>query len=220
MRAVFRVGGGEALTGKVVELTAYGCAVLLEADAAALFAEGDELPLSFDCLLLLTPIRTRAKVLSAVRDGDVARCSFEFVDSDGLLRQVPYVLRRDFTRRMAPRVRPGEHIRILIQPREARRRIEASLVDISVGGLAVEVPPPDAATILGWSSVRISFRLNGYAEPFRLIGEVRHCRESDLTCTVSLEFDAAESPEFETQQSSIGLFVVERTRGAEGAARP
>lgn len=211
------------------DLDVSGCTVRLQNESPLHLGVGEELEISLVHRQLIHEIRLRARLSS--RREDVARrhLSFKFLDQDAANGLTHPELARLFNRRGALRVRPGasEAIAVKIFPRrEGRGTFElAPLVDISTGGLAVDVTASFEQRLRNEDLVEVLFRLPTREQAVSGVGRIRHrCLRPDGRVRYGVMFQNPDDLAFRPTYEAILAYVVDRqqqlTREWESSRTP
>jgi c-di-GMP-binding flagellar brake protein YcgR len=142
----------------------------------------------------------------------------EFTDRHASERLLQAPLARLFNRRAAFRATPdpadGPVAVTVLAPREARLPLEVgALVDVSTGGLCVDVALAFERGMAAADLVEVVLRLPGTEVPVTTHGRIRHrSLRSDGRVRYGIEFARKEEPGFHRSYESIVQYVLRRQR--------
>ncbi len=147
-------------------------------------------------------------------DGEGQReYGFSFPDRDTVRKHLmPYLFGAQ-NRRSFVRVRPalGSPIQVALEARANSSRLTGKLIDISEGGMAVQIRPDDEDAFVDVVRGAVEFRLPGETVQ-RMAVLIRQRRLVGTTVQFGLSFEADESRLFEEQRRAIWKYVFERQR--------
>jgi hypothetical protein len=215
MRVTLHAAAG-SIEGEVLNLSVQGSGGRFAERDMPQVTPGERVRLEFSTLLLIEPLVAEAVVRRIDTVGGELLIGFEFTDPQGVLRDVPYVLRPRFNRRRYLRVQIDEPLAVQISA--AGLALEGWLRQISVGGAAVSVPLEVAGRLARGDQIEMRLRLPGQSAALCLSALVRGLwRDGDgLGC--SLRFDPTGTENYAAQRAAIRAFVAGR-RAAEAEAR-
>lgn len=199
-----------------------GIAASLSSGGASLTFDSNELPalepdcrleLVFHALLLTRPIEASAhlRYYTEIEDGTV-QLGVEFANSDEVLRQVPYVMLREFNRRSGPHVQVDEPTEVEVRGKGEEEGLIGLLADISIGGLCLRLPIGLGHALECGEQRFFGFRLPQSSSDLLLSGSVCGLRSESDAMMVSVEFDPEATGDYEAQRLSIEDFIARRQK--------
>ena len=203
--------GAPIVEGRVLDLAREGVGAVFERAQAPGARKGEEVELVFEALILLRPIRVKARIRQWARGDGNIQIGFEFVDPADLERQVPYVLWADFNQRSRPRVPVRGDVPIQVLHIARRKRLRGILRDLSIGGLKMEIPEPAGVEAGSGDHLAVKFYLPSHPDEFRFVGVVRGRDHDSGRASVHMEFDEKRTDDFESQRTVLDLFVYEHS---------
>ncbi|MCA9493816.1 MAG: PilZ domain-containing protein [Myxococcales bacterium] len=197
------------------DLTVHGCSVRLQNESPLHLGVGEELEIGLAHRQLVHEIKLRA-MLTARRE-DIARrhLHLRFLDQDAANGLTHPELARLFNRRTALRVQPPSDTPIAVKvfpPRESGAVFElAPLVDVSTGGLAIDVSIAFERGLRNQDQIEVLFRLPHSEQALSAVARVRHrCLRPDGRVRYGLMFLAVDTLAFRPTYEAILAYVVER----------
>ena len=156
-----------------------------------------------------------ARLMSRREEGDVRVLGVDFVDMRSVGGLLHPVLARVMNRRTAFRVTPQADrppvLVTLAAPPELDRPLEvATLVDISTGGLAIDVPQAFEAGLGGYDRLECLFRLPGVPDSLSASARIVHRTFRPPVVRYGIQFSAADSPTFQATHDAILGYVIRR----------
>lgn len=195
--------------GELLDLTARGAGVCVQAAGAPLLAPGDVVELLFGrerCPRVSTPARVVGS--SATGAGD-RRYEVEFIDEGDLLPQLEAFCRASYDRRGCVRLPiKGRHVGVSL--RWPKGRCTATVSDLSEAGLGFSLPLASAVSLEPGQRVSTCFRLPGVPRPIEGPALVRHAVRLDGRHLFGLEFDLSDPTGLAVRMGEIRRFVAKR----------
>jgi hypothetical protein len=156
-----------------------------------------------------------ARLVSRREEGEERILGVDFVDLRSVGGLLHPVLGRVMNRRSAFRVTPsGDRPPILVtlaSPPELDLPLEMGvLIDISTGGLAVDVPLAYEAGLGGFDRLECLFRLPGIDTSLSASARIVHRTLRGQQVRYGVQFSAADSPTFEATHDRILDYVIRR----------
>jgi c-di-GMP-binding flagellar brake protein YcgR len=203
------------MVGRLHDVSAEGAGVVLPNLAGAPLAVGQNAELVLVGRTIVKPLRVSAIVSHHRIEGTgpeaVQRYGFDFTDKEGfdelLIAQDLHVL---FNRRRARRIQPDpeEPIEVHLEDEDRGKSESARVVDLSTGGVGIQVTPKAGPRFAEGERVSVSLRLPGGSEDLRLEGKVLHRSEATGGGTrYGIEFDRVRTPRFAEQQALLARYV-------------
>jgi hypothetical protein len=188
VRLEVRTASGRRVQGVCVDASFLGAAVrfTLAADPELLVGQSGKVVIS---MLRMPDLTLRARVVTseAVSTGG-RRYSFAFVDEDEVRQQITPAWARWFSRRRYVRVRPDEELGASLRLSWPNGQSRARLVDVSLGGVAIEVPLEQAHAIAVAREVNLLLAYPGSCGTMRLRASVRGATNIGLNVRLGLEY--------------------------------
>lgn len=179
---------------------------------------GDEIVLLFRTESQERTISVAARVVARRwMDHDGIVYAFVFTRPDELRSQVWGAWGRWFNRRRFRRYVPDRAKTVLVQIQWPRGMLDARLVDVSLGGLAVAVKREEAAQLASARDVHVSFGLgdaSGNSTGLRFRAIVRSCSANPREARVGLEFLRDET--YDRSGPELQRWIERRVPTAEG----
>lgn len=140
-------------------------------------------------MLRLPDLKLRARVLTIdpIEQGG-SRYSFAFVDEDEVRSQLTPEWARWLSRRRYVRSRPHDEESTSLRLTWSTGRTRARLVDVSLGGVAIEIPLEQAHAIAIAREVCLLLAYPGSCGPMRLRAVVRGATNIGLNVRLGLEY--------------------------------
>jgi hypothetical protein len=208
---------GRAAHGRLVDMSARGASVTMEASERPKLAEAGRVVLVIGANQLDPPVTASAVTLHQTEVGEERRVGFRFVDPEALMETLSGSFRVMFNARQAERVKAEAHAPIMVAvclPLEGGGQtepVDGELGDISVKGLSLELPVEvDADAITEGVGVRLMVRLPGVEGALPLTGIVRDCVPLGDRWRVGLEFTPESMVDFEASHAGIVAYIESR----------
>jgi c-di-GMP-binding flagellar brake protein YcgR len=198
---------GEKTSGRAVDLALGGVGVLFEPGTDPQLTVGTEIEASLTTLVLLQPLRVAVGVRRREVLDEGVRYGLEFVDPKEVQQRLPYVLVAEFNRRSSPRWQPARTIAVELSPARGGASESGTLVDLSGGGVAVDVPPERLADLVAWGRLRVGFHLPGRGERLSLRARLLAWHVTRDRAVLNLQFDPDGDDETARCASTIEAYV-------------
>lgn len=203
---------GDPQPGMLIDVSASGAGVRFTGPIAPRLAIGQEVDLVFSSKRLGAPMTLAARVLHRMEEGGGRRFGFRFLETHMLDAFLPPVMREYFNRRQSVRVTPDPArpvgVELRLEPGTAP--VEAGLVNLSVYGAAVSLPPDAEAMFVDTDALWATLYLPTSRRPISMFGHIRYRRLVKERIHYGLHFDAEESPDFARKQAILTKYVLKR----------
>lgn len=114
-----------------------------------------------------------------------------------------------FRRRNAFRVIPARPVRLALRPADDALRVEATLRDISISGLAALVPREHEQALSGASTLHVELHLSRDEGPVRAVGQVKNRTLIESNIRIGMVFDEEASPDWPRTAEKLANFVTQ-----------
>lgn len=206
-------GESPPIVARLLNVSADGVAVRIQPEAGRPLSVGLKAQLVFTGARFIKPLTVSAIVRNRLDERGPQRYGFEFTEKEGfdesVVAQALYTL---FNRREACRIQPdrSRSIEVFLEGSPDGRRAVATLVDISVTGLAVLVGPQVELAMTEVGRLKLSFHLPKGREPVRLEGLVQNRTLVGTNVRYGIKFEPHLSTNFEAQRALIHGYVISR----------
>jgi hypothetical protein len=140
-------------------------------------------------MLRLPDLTLRANVVTVdPLENGAKRYSFTFVDEKEVRQQLTPEWARWFSRRRYVRTRPHEEMGATLRVTWGTSQARARLVDVSLGGVAIEIPLAQAHAIAVAREVNLLLAYHGSCGILRLRAHVRGATNIGLNVRLGLEY--------------------------------
>jgi len=188
VRMEVRTANGRRVQGVCVDASFLGAAVrfTLATDPALLVGQVGKVVVSMLRMPDLT-LRARVVTVDALPTGAKRYC-FAFVDEEEVRQQLTPEWARWFSRRRYVRVRPAEELGASLRLTWPNGQTRARLLDVSLGGVAIEIPLDQAHAIAVAREVCLLLAYPGSCGTMRLRAHVRGATNIGLNVRLGLEY--------------------------------
>lgn len=188
VRMEVRCANGRRVQGVCVDASFLGASVrfALADDPELLVGQSGKVVVSMLRMPDLT-LRARVVTIDALPTG-AKRYSFAFLDEEEVRKQLTPEWARWFSRRRYVRARPGEELGASLRLTWPNGQTRARLLDVSLGGVAVEVPIAQAHAIAVAREVVVLLAYPGSCGTMKLRAQVRGASNSGANVRLGLEY--------------------------------
>ena len=201
--ALLRSPAGEA-RGELRWLSPSRCSIELSGESP--WRPGDRLMVELRNVLLDEPLRTLATCAPDEGDGLL---QLEFGEPEVVAEALPHALVSAFDRRRAPRVHVADVVTVRRIETAPRLRSLALLIDVSVHGLGLRLPPTISRGLELGEALELGFALPELEDEFTLTGHVKSLWPSEGYVGCGVELDRT-TEVFEAQRERLQEAVAER----------
>ncbi len=205
VRVEVRCADGRRVQGVCVDASFSGAAVrfTIVADPALKVGQGGKIVIS---MLRMPDVMVRARVVSVDTVlGGTTRYGFAFMDDEELRQQLTPEWARWFSRRRQLRWRPQEELGASLRVTWGKGEARARLLDVSLGGMSVEVQIAEAHAIVIAREVSLLLAYPGSRGTMKLRALVRGASNSGPNVRLGLEY--VRDAEFEVCQKRLEGWV-------------
>lgn len=188
VRVEVRCADGRRVQGVCVDASFSGTAVrfTVAADPALQVGQGGKIVIS---MLRMPDVTVRARVVSVDSVlGSATRYGFAFLDDEELSQQLTPEWARWFSRRRHVRWRPQDELGASLQVTWGKGQARARVLDVSLGGMAIEVPITEAHAIVIAREVSLLLAYPGSRGTMKLRALVRGASNSGPNVRLGLEY--------------------------------
>jgi c-di-GMP-binding flagellar brake protein YcgR len=155
-----------------------------------------------------------ARVARRIDEGESRRYGFQFTDRQQLEQQLRPTLYRLFNRRASYRVRPApDHpVEVTLECFPGGTPVQAQLIDISTGGMALRVPLEAESALADSDRVRVSASLPDCPQRLDLSAIICSRSLAGAEIRYGVKFDLQRTDSSQCQQDAILNFVMARQR--------
>jgi len=206
----------ESVSGDILDLSAGGVGLVV---AAGKWDVGDEVAIEFATHVFVEPIVVAARVVRVAPRAEGLHVGFEFTDLDQVDRDTPYILRREFNRRSAPRVWPDEPIEVHVSSARRTDSVTMTVGDLSTSGMRLGWPRGIADLFAQGSELNLAFTLPQGGGAHELKATLRAVRASRGNVAFHVEYVPEAGPQWEAATSALKAYVAQRWDEHHAASR-
>lgn len=202
---------GEAIEGRLVDVSASGAGVRFRRDGAPSLTVGQTVDLVFSSPDLAEPLTVPATVQHRTEEDDEGwrRYGFRFMQSQVFQAYLPATLREFFNRRRGMRVGPDPYrpITVTMQAPDADAAVDTRMENLGALGARVSLRAEQDASFADTTIVELVMEIPGARQPLGLVARIRYRRLVGRRIQYGLEFDTKRSADFKKTSSVIGKYV-------------
>jgi c-di-GMP-binding flagellar brake protein YcgR len=117
-----------------------------------------------------------------------------------------------FNRRQTFRVRPNPRSPLSVILQKEGGSEEGQVIDISLGGIGIQLESLVAETLLESESIMLSLPIPGYDVPMRIQGAIRYLKKERESHRVGIAFSSVRDESFVEKEKAVSRYVLTRQR--------